>query len=193
MKTRNNIARVAAAVGIFLLALGICASSHAQQRMTIQATSMGTGTQLGRIFNVNIIIEQFSTAEDQKTLIDAFQRAGTDGIVNAVNRMTYKGRLSITGTVGNDVRYIKELPAENGARRIRLVTDRNISFAENRNANRSEQYSLSAVDLTITPDGKGTGVLLPACKLYVNKQGQIEIESWQNPWKLNNVMVHYDK
>ncbi len=193
MSTRINISKVALAVGIILSVVAIGTSSHAQQRMTIQATSMGTGTQLGRIFNVNILVEQFSTAEDQKALIDAFQRAGTDGVVDAVNHMTYKGRLSITGTVGNDVRYIKEFPAENGARRIRLVTDRNISLAENRNATRSEQYSLSAVDLTITPDGKGTGVLLPACKLYVNKQGQIDIEAWQNPWKLNNIMVHYDK
>ncbi|HZS99592.1 MAG TPA: hypothetical protein VFA40_22585 [Terriglobales bacterium] len=45
----------------------------------------------------------------------------------------------------------------------------------------------------ITPDGKGSGKVLPACKLKVDKKAQqIEIETYQNPWNLTNLMVSKD-
>jgi hypothetical protein len=47
--------------------------------------------------------------------------------------------------------------------------------------------------LVLTPDGKGSGTVLPACKLTVDKKTQqIEIETYQNPWKLTNFMVSND-
>ena len=41
--------------------------------------------------------------------------------------------------------------------------------------------------------GKVTGTVLPACKLTVNKKKQqVEIETYQNPWKLSNFMISKD-
>ncbi len=189
MRVTIRLLRIAAAVAVLLL---LATASVEAQRMTIQATARGTGTQLGSLYNVNIIIEQLSTVEDQQALLDAFNRGGNDALVDVIQRMSSKGRLAITGTVGNDLKYVKEFPAENGGRRFRMVTDRNIAIGESRNASRSREYNLSAIDLTITPDGKGSGTLLPACKLQM-KQGQIEIEALQNPWQLNNIMVYGNK
>jgi len=160
----------------------------AQEQITIQANAMGTSTQLGRMFPVKIMIQQVSDQQDQKSLMDAFTRSGHDGMLSALERMSPKGRIAYEGTVGNDVKYIYELPAKNG-RRFRLVTDRNLAFGELRNSTRSREYSIGGAELTITPDGKGSGVLLPACKLKLNKKKQIEIESYQNPWKLDHFIV----
>ncbi len=166
---------------------------HAQERMTIQATAMGTSTQLGKIYNVNIHIEQFSTAEDRKALIDAFKRSGQDGLIDVLEDMKPKGRVRFaSGGVGNDVKYIMELPSENG-RRFRLVTDRTLAFGELHGGTRSRDYSVGAIELVLTPDGKGSGKVLPACKLKVDKKTQqIEIETYQNPWNLTNLMVSKD-
>jgi hypothetical protein len=71
-----------------------------------------------------------------------------------------------------------ELPSENG-RRIRLVTDRNLAFAELYQGTRSRDYSVGAVELVLTPDGKGSGTMLPACRLRVDKE--IEVETFQTP------------
>ncbi len=166
-------------------------SVQAQKRMTIQATAQGTSTQMGRIANITIVIESFSTPEDQKALIEGFKKDGQDGLVNVLEHMKEKGRIRFSsGGVGNDIKHIIELPSENG-RRLRLVTDRTLAMGEMRNGTRSEDYSVGAIELTLTPDGKGEGTLLPACKLTFNKKKQqIELETYQNPWKLTNFIVH---
>jgi hypothetical protein len=189
---KHRLLRCALIVYLFpLLACGPVV--HAQGRMTIQATAMGTSTQMGKIFNVNIIIEQFSTPADQKTLIQAFTRSGQDGLVGVLEDMKPKGRVRFaSGGVGNDVKYIIELPSENG-RRLRLVTDRNLAFGELYQGTRSRDYSVGAIELVLTPDGKGSGTVLPACKLTVDKKKQqIEIETYQNPWKLTNLIISKD-
>jgi hypothetical protein len=177
-------------VFLFVLVAGIATIVQAQERMTIQATAMGTSTQMGRLFNINIHIEQFSTPDDRKALIDAFKRSGQDGLVDVLEHMKSKGRIRFAGGgVGNDIKHIIELPSENG-RRFRLVTDRILAFGELYNSTRSRDYSVGAIELTITPDGKGSGTLLPACKLTMDrKKQQIEIEAYQNPWNLNNLIV----
>ena len=182
-------------VCLLTLLAGIGTTLKAQGRMTIQATAMGTSTQTGKIANINIYIEQFSTSEDRKALIDAFKRSGQDGLVNVLEDMKPKGRVRFaSGGVGNDIKYIIELPSEKGkGRRLRLVTDRNIAFGERYQGTRSEQYSVGAIELELTPDGKGSGTVLPACKLTVDKKKQqVEIETYQNPWKLSNFTVSND-
>ena len=162
----------------------------AQGTMTIQATAMGTSTQMGKIVNVNIYIEKFSTVEDRNSLITAFKKSGQDGMVKVLEDMKPKGRIRFaSGGVGNDIKYIMELPSEKG-RRLRLVTDRTLAFAELYQGTRSRDYAVGAIELELTPDGKGTGTVLPACKLTVNKKKQqVEIETYQNPWKLSNFIV----
>lgn len=180
--------------GFLLLSLaGLATLAQAQERMTIQATAKGTSTQLGRIYNVNIHIDAFSTQDDRNALIEAFKRSGQDGLVDKLQDMKTKGRVRFaSGGVGNDVKYIIELPSKNG-RRLRLITDRWLSFGELYNSTRSADYSVGAIELNLTPDGKGSGTVLPACKLTVNKKKkQVEIETYQNPWNLTNFMISND-
>jgi len=181
-------------VCLFLLLGSIGTIVHAQERMTIQATAMGTSTQSGKLADVTIYIEQYSTTEDRNSLINAFKKSGQTGMVSVLEDMKPKGRIRFSsGGVGNDIKYIIELPSEKG-RRLRLVTDRTLAFAELYQGTRSRDYTVGAIDLELTPDGKGTGTVLPACKLTVNKKKQeVEIETYQNPWKLSNFIISKGK
>jgi hypothetical protein len=181
-------------VFLFLCLAGIGPPAKGQGRMTIQATAMGTSTQMGKMYNVTIIIEQYSTPDDRKALIDAFVRSGQDGLVDALQDMKPKGRVRFSsGGVGNDVKYIIELPSDNKGRRLRLITDRSIAFGELYSGTRSRDYSVGALELVLTPDGKGSGTVLPACKLTVDKKSQqVDIETYQNPWNLTNFIIHND-
>ena len=59
--------------------------------MTIQATATGTSTQMGKLVNVNISMEQFSTVDDRGSLIDAFEKSGQDGMVKVLQDMKPHG------------------------------------------------------------------------------------------------------
>ena len=176
-----------------LLLTGIVLIAQTPGRMTIQATAMGTSTQLGKMVNVNIYIEEYSTQDDRNTLIEAFKARRQEGLVDALQKMKTKGRVRFaSGGVGNDVKYHIELPSENG-RRLRLITDRWLLFSELYNSTRSAEYSVGAIELNLSADGKGTGTVLPACKLTVNKKNkEVEVETFQNPWNLTNLMISKD-
>jgi len=176
---------------LLLAGIGAFAQSQNQEPMIIQATAMGTSTQMGKMVNVNIHINQFSTEEDRQALIDAFKNKRQDGLIDALDDMKGRGRISTPYGTGNEIKYIMELPPEKGRRHIRLVTDRRISFGEAYASTRSKEYSVGAIDLFLTPDGKDSdGQALPACKLKINKKTQqLEVETYQNPWKLTNLIV----
>ena len=157
------------------------------QRESFQATAMGQSTQAGRMFSVNITVEEYSTPEDQQILIAAFDSDGMEGLSNALSKMKSKGRLAITGTLGYEVNYIRSFQTPTG-RKIRLVTNRPITFGETWASRRSSDYNLSALELDISNEkDKNTGILLPACQFKIDKDKHLAIENYRNPWKLVNV------
>jgi hypothetical protein len=180
---------VAGMVGCMLLASPRSSAQKLPKSITIQAQAMGQSTQLGRTFNVTLIIQEFSTPDDQKALLAAFNEKKNEGLVNALSKMHTKGRMSITGTLGYDVAYIRQWHQPDGSTRYRLVTNRPILFGEAWSDARSMDYSLSGVEIIMFPDKKkNSGTLLPAVQLKMNKENQLELETYQNPWKLVNIM-----
>jgi hypothetical protein len=154
----------------------------------IQAQAMGQSTQLGLSYGVTLIIEEFSTTEDQKVLLDAFNQKSNEGLVNALSKMKSKGRISITGTLGYDVNYIKKFDMPDGSTKIRLVTDRPIRFGEAWSDSRSMDYSLSGAEIILSPDKKkNSGMLAPACRFKIDKDNALQLELLQNEWKLVSV------
>ena len=177
------------AVGLLFVATP---NSHAQKlakAYEIQAQAMGEAQQLGQNFNITLHIEEYSTPEEQQGLLAAFNQKGNEGLVNALSKMKSKGRMAITGTLGYEVVYIREWDQPDGSTKLRLVTNRPITFGEAWSDSRSMDYDLSAIEVVLSPDKKkNTGVMYPLCKLKLNKENQIEVELNQNPWKLVNIM-----
>ena len=155
----------------------------------IQAQAMGTSTQMGRNYNITLIIQELSSEEERTGLLEAFQQKGNEGLVNALSKMQSKGRMQITGTLGYDVAYVKTIPQPDGSTRLRIVTDRPLRFGEVWADTRSSDYNLSGVEIVISKDKKhNTGVLYPACQFKMNKENQLELELFENPWNLVNIM-----
>jgi hypothetical protein len=81
----------------FLLAAAIPAiSADDRKTETIDATAMGTSTQLGKTVSVKVIIYQFSTKEDRQVLVEAFKKGQNQGLVDALTKMKAVGRIAIT-------------------------------------------------------------------------------------------------
>src|ERR1700679_1074226 len=107
---------------ICLLSLGSprAFSQDRSKPETIEATAMGTGTQLGREFSVTLTIYEYSPRADKQILMDAFQNGKDQGLYNALSKMKVVGRIAVTGTIGYDVSYIQMTPTPTG-RKIRFV------------------------------------------------------------------------
>jgi hypothetical protein len=156
---------------------------------TIEASAMGTSTQLGEVVGVSVEIYDFSTPEDRQVLIQAFEKGQNNGLVNALSKMRAVGHCSITGTLGYDVSFIRMIPTPTG-RKIRWITNRQLRFGEVYADTQSQSFNLTGgeFDINDTDKSKSSGVLYPACQLAMDKEGQIQFQLNQNPWKLVDIL-----
>jgi hypothetical protein len=178
-----------AALLLTAVALALAGDDKKVKVGTIDATAMGTSTQSGAVINVKVIINEFSTDEDRAILVEAYKKGQNEGLVNALTKMKADGRIAITGTIGYDLSYIRLIPTPTG-RKIRFVTNRQLRFGETYYSTQSTAYNLTAgeFDINDSDKDKSSGVLYPAAQLVINKEGQLEFQLRQNPWKLVNII-----
>jgi hypothetical protein len=174
---------------VLVVAAGPAISADDRPAETIDAQAMGTSTQLGKNVGIKVIINRFSTQEERQVLVDAFKKGQHQGLVKALQDMKPVGRIAITGTLGYDLSYIALIPSPTG-RKIRFAANRWIRFGEAYHNTQSQAFDLTAgeFDLNDADNKKSTGVLYPAAQLIINKQGQLQFELRQNPWKLVNII-----
>jgi hypothetical protein len=158
---------------------------------TITAVVTGTGTQSGQITTMMLQIYEFSTDEDRQILVDAFQKGQNQGLFNALTKMKAIGRISLTNTLGMDISYIKMGTTPTG-RKIRFVTNRTIAYgeayADNSNAPGTFNLTGGELDLNDTDRKQNKGVLYPAAKLVIDKEGQLQVQLNQNAWDLADII-----
>src|SRR3979490_2330502 len=149
-----------------LLIAGSTPGFSANKTETIDATAMGTSTQMGSEFSVTLNIDDYSTQADKQILVEAFQKGGDKGLVNALSKMKAAGHIEVTGTLGYDCSYIQMIPTPTG-RKIRFVTNRPLKFGEVYWDTRSTDYNLTAGEFDVheTDKSKSTGVLHAAPQL----------------------------
>ena len=178
------------ALAILLLVAMISLPGFARDKNeTIDATAYGTSTQMGRNIGVTLIIYEFSTPEDRQILVDAFQQGQNQGLANALQKMKAVGRIQIPGTLGYDVSFIRMIPTATG-RTIKFVTNRKIAFGEAYAQSQSMSFDLTAgqIELNDQDKSKSTGALYPAAQVVINKDGELQLDLNQNPWRLSNII-----
>jgi hypothetical protein len=192
MLTNLRIRRIASVIslslGLFMIA-GDYSFAQRGSSETIDATAFGTSTQMGRNFGVKIIIYEFSSPEDRDILVQAFSKGQNDGLMNALEKMKSVGRITIPGTLGYDLSFIREIITPTG-RTIRFVTNRKIAFGEDYWNSQTKSFNLTAGEIILndTDKSKSSGVLFPAAQLIINKEGELQFELNQNAWRLTNII-----
>jgi len=173
-------------VGIALFSIH---PGYAGKYETLEAQAWGTGTQLGQNIGVTLNIYEFSTPADRVNLVQAFEKGQNQGLTNALSKMKAVGHVEITGTLGYDCSYIKMTPTPTG-RKIVFVTNRQIRFGEAFFDTQSQSFNLTAgeFDLNDQDKSKSVGTLYPAAQLILNKEGQLQLDLSQNPWRLSDVL-----
>ncbi len=156
---------------------------------TIDAQAFGTGTQLGQNIGVTLNIYEFSTPADKQILVQAYQKGQNQGLTTALSKMKAVGHLEITGTLGNDCSYIRMFITPTG-RKIVFATTRQIRMAEAWTDSNSMSFDLTAgvLELNDQDKSKSTGALYPAAQLVLDKEGELQLDLLQNPWRLSDLI-----
>jgi hypothetical protein len=173
-------------VGFLVMAVPVSARDKYE---TIDAQAFGTGSQMGQNIGITLNIYEFSTPADRQLLLQAYSKGQNQGLVNALQKMRAVGHVEITGTLGYDVSYIKMTPTPTG-RKIVFATNRPITFGEAWSDSQSSSFNLTAGAFEINDQdkSKSTGMLYPLAQLVLDKEGQLQLDLNQNPWRLSDVL-----
>jgi hypothetical protein len=168
------------------LSLGVPASAQQRQSYRAFAVSMPTGT----AGQVDIVFERWSSEAERETLTAAFNAKGQDGLLSALQKVKPRvGYYRTPNSIGIDIRFAKEIPGEDGGRRIIFLTDRRIGFTEARNRPRTIDYPFTMVEMRFDKNGVGEGRASVMTMITHNKKtNQIELENYSSdPVRLTKI------
>lgn len=141
----------------------------------------------GSTVSIDIRINKYNTAEDIKHYAEILKNSGPDALRRRLEDEDV-GQFSPVGSVGTPIAIARRLG--NGDKTIiRVVTARNMSFAELRNSSRSVDYPYTMLEFVLDKDGKGTGTAIGAAKIrFDKKQNRYEIESFRHGTAYNKLL-----
>jgi hypothetical protein len=190
------------AVAVAPLALVVSASSQTnQEKLEITAFAVNmSNIATGANAVVQIRIDRWSTPEERQHLITTMIERNSDALLRELQKMPAHGRFNIPGLtgpdphelrLGHDLRYTWQTPQPDGGRRIVIVTDRYISFAEARNQPRTIDYPFTLFEIRVNKEGEGQGKVAVATKINFDKaKNTMELENYSSePVRLNTVKV----
>jgi hypothetical protein len=167
---------------------------HAPLRINAFAVNMSNiGT--GRTNMVQIEIDRWSTDAEREQLNTAFATKGPDALLRALQKTKRVGFVRLPNTLGYDLHYARNHPAEDGGEQIIILTDRYIGFWEARNQPRIIDYPFTLFDIRVKSNGEGEGKASVATKItYNKKKTTVELENYASePVRLQNLKVEPKK
>lgn len=136
---------------------------------------------------VDIVIDRWTTDAQRDTLTERFQKQGAKALLNALQDQPAVGSIRAPGSLAYDLRYARQLPGEDGGRRIILATDRPIGFLEARSGARSLEYPFTVIEMRVDDEGRGEGKLSIATKLILNDNVLVLENYADQPVMLKNI------
>jgi hypothetical protein len=184
-ETRTSLQHTAQAVcGIvaaLLLAGSAAVATQAPTPEKEQITAFGVNMDGGRAGVVQIEIDKWSPDGDREALLKAFAEKGQDEMLKELLKRPRLGFIRLPNTLGHDIHYAVQQPLPEGGRRVIVVTDRPIGFAEARNNSRSMDYPFTMIELRFNAAGVGEGKMSTGTQIAKSKDGtHLELEMWGN-------------
>ena len=130
-------------------------SNQPAERFTAFAMSLDGGAASASI--VEIDVKRWSSEAEQEKLAQTLLEAGPEALLEALREMQPVGTIRTPDSLGYDLRFAHQEPAEDGGRRIIIGTDRPISFWEAVNRPRSVDYPFTVIEIHMPKEGPGEG------------------------------------
>jgi hypothetical protein len=160
-------------------------------RMRASAVDM-SGPGRARTETLEIVIERWSTDQEQKLLGDTLVERSPEKLLETVQKIKPRvGYLRTSTSLGWDIQYARQEDLASGGKRIVFATDRPMSLFEAANNPRSADYEYLIGEVRLGAGGKGEGKLATAAKVRFDKDKRmVEIEDYGiEPVRLTEVTV----
>lgn len=177
--------RINPLVGVFLLAVVLGSAGFSQSRTVGKSSrEVYTGTVIAigarpgtttRTFT--LIIDNYTSGQEAQQLIQTLKAEGQDGLLKEMGKVK-RGVFQLDGSVGRDISVVLSSEGEENERKITLIFERWLGFAELRRGARSVDYPFSYAELFIDDKGKGEGTLFPAARLRVKGENTLDVENF---------------
>lgn len=154
---------VAAALVAGLVATATAQAPPTPVRYTATATNIDPAVNLTAT-TIQITVSRWSTDAEHEQLLNVAS-GGQTKLLKALQGMPRAGSIGTRDSVGDELRYARQTPTENGGSQVTLITDRPLSFFEASNRERSTDYPFMVVDLRLPPNGSGEGTITVATKI----------------------------
>jgi hypothetical protein len=164
-------------------------------RMNAFAVNL-SGVGRTRPTTLDIVIERWSTEEQQKKLLDTLVERGEEKLMDLVQDIKPRaGYIRTTQSLGWDISFARYADLPSGGYRIVFVTDRPMGFYELRNNTRSRDYEFMVCEIRLNKDGKGEGKLSSATKITYDKDSkEVTLENYGiEPVRLTTVTAELNK
>ena len=136
---------------------------------------------------IDIVIERWTGDAERDALMAVFKKGGPDALLNALRDTKRVGSIRTPDSLAYDLHYARQMPGEDGGRRIVIATDRPIGFWESANRPRTIDYPFTLIELQLDNKGEGVGKLSVATKITLNGR-VLTLENFANqPVMLNQV------
>lgn len=153
------------------------------ERYTGTIVSFGSGLNTRSVTRTFDLTITGQTSDDKATsFLEILQSSGQDLLLKEISKENL-GRFSFSGNLARDINVVRESVVD-GKRRIFIVFERWLQFAEIRGGYRSVDYPFSVIEMFVDEKtGKGEGTFIPAARISwrVDKrtqQNQVEIENF---------------
>src|SRR5215210_5724145 len=126
---------------------------------------MGALTGGGATANLILTVNRWNTQAERDDLFTLLREKGASALLDRLRRVKSVGTLRTPNSVGYDLRLALEEPGKDGGRRVLVVTDRPVGFAEATNRPPSIEYPFTVIDIQMPPTGFGQGTMSVAAKI----------------------------
>jgi hypothetical protein len=147
------------------------------ETFTARAFSVQTG-QTGR---VDIVINRWSTDGEREVLKGVLQAAGSQAMVQEMEKMPQVGYIKTATSMGDALLYARSNDMPDGSRQVVVATNRPISVAGSLAPGAAQKYDLSVVEMRFKKgDKKGEGKMVLAAEASIDpKTGNVQLKNYQ--------------
>jgi hypothetical protein len=185
--------RVQAVAALVMLSIGSWqsgsstpSSNNGKEEFSAIAVNMAPGT-TATSTPVEITIERWTSDAERDRLMTVLKEKGPDELLKVLQKEPKVGSIRTRESLAYDLHYARQLPGQDGGRRIVLGTDRPIGFLEAQAGGQTLDYRFTLIELRVGPDGKGEGKLSIAARPEFNDHVLVIEDYAAEPVRLQDV------